>query len=150
MEGKVERKHMNKYTFQQCKIGCKESFQTRITKEMMEDFRKITGDENPLHTDAEFASEKGFSKGCAVYGMLTSSFLSTLAGVYLPGENSLIQQVEVKFTKPVFVGDVLEVIGEVVERNEVFHQLVLKVSIARDKEKVLRGKMKVIVNEETV
>ena len=76
--------------------------------------------------------------------MLTASFLSTLVGVYLPGERSLIHSVETKFTKPVYIGDVLNVCGEVVEINDTVKQIVLKVEIRNQyEEKVLRGKMKV-------
>lgn len=70
--------------------------------------------------------------------------LSTLAGVYLPGENSLIHSVETKFVKPVFVGDTLLVSGEVVEKNEHFPVIKLKVVITNQKkEKVLRGSMQI-------
>ena len=68
--------------------------------------------------------------------MLTASFLSTLAGVYLP--------VETKFTKPVYIGDLLNISGEVTEINDTVNQIVLKVEIRnQNEEKVLRGKMKV-------
>ncbi|MBQ9091319.1 MAG: hypothetical protein IJY52_03500, partial [Anaerotignum sp.] len=47
-------------------------------------FLAITGDINPLHNDQEFAQKQGHPDKVA-FGMLTASFLSTLAGVYLPG-----------------------------------------------------------------
>ena len=76
--------------------------------------------------------------------MLTASYLSTLAGVYLPGEKSLIQSVEINFTKSVFVGDRLTITGEVVEKNELFQMIKMKVTITNSKnEKVVRGKMQV-------
>ena len=49
--------------------------------------------------------------------MLTASFLSTLAGIYLPGEKSLIHSVETKMIKPVFIGDELIVTGKVSEKS---------------------------------
>ena len=95
---------MNHYTFEEIKTGMEEQFSVTITEQMMQQFREMTGDVNPLHCDETFAKEKGFD-GKVAYGMLTASFLSTMAGVYLPGENSLIQSVEVKFVKPVFPGE---------------------------------------------
>ncbi len=78
--------------------------------------------------------------------MLTASFLSTLAGVYLPGERSLIQQVEIKFAKPVYIGDTLTVTGQVAEKNDTVQRIELKVTITnQDAAKVLRGKMGVLV-----
>ena len=93
--------------------------------------------------DEDFARNLGH-KGRVAFGMLTASFLSTLAGVYLPGERSLIHSVETKFTKPVYIGDVLSISGEVTEINDTVNQIVLKVEIKNQNgEKVLRGKMKV-------
>ena len=134
---------MNRYTFDDIEIGMKESFDVTVTEEMMRSFREITGDINPLHNDPEFAGSKGYDDK-VVFGMLTASFLSTLAGVYIPGENSLIRETEVKFKKPVYVGDRLTVTGEVSEIRRDFGVFWLKVSITdQSGEKVLRGKMQI-------
>ncbi len=118
---------MNRYTFEEIKTGMEEQFSVKITEQMMQQFREITGDVNPLHCDEVFAKEKGFDTTVA-YGMLTASFLSTMAGVYLPGENSLIQSVEVKFVKPVFPGEEITFTGKISEVNDTFRFLVLKVT----------------------
>ena len=134
---------MNKYRFDEIQVGLTESFEVTITEEQLAAFGQMTGDYNPLHSREEFAREKGFP-GKVAYGMLTASFLSTLAGVYLPGENSLIHSVEVKFTKPVLVGDVLRITGEVKEKNDHFPVFSMNVTILnQNSEKVLRGTMKV-------
>ena len=134
---------MNRYTFSDLQIGMTESFSVTVTKEHMDAFRTITGDVNPLHADSSYAKERGFD-GQVCFGMLTASFLSTLAGVYLPGEHCLIHSVESKFTGPVLEGDTLQVIGEVSELHESVQQAVLKVRILNARgEKVLKGKMKV-------
>ena len=134
---------MNHYSFEDIKIGLSESYSVKITSDMMDSFREISGDINPLHNDSEFAKEHGFDDR-VVYGMLTSSFLSTLAGVYLPGEKSLIHEVDVKFKKPVFVGDVLTVKGEVSDINPDFKVFTMKVTMTdQNDEKVLRGSMRI-------
>ena len=139
--------NMNHYTFEELTVGLSESFQTIITEKMMEQFRQITGDVNPLHQDIEFARANGFP-GQVAFGMLSASFLSTLAGVYLPGEKSLIHSVEVKFVKPVLVGDELTVQGTGAQRNEDFHFIVVKVMITNQAGvKVLRGRMQIGVME---
>ena len=138
---------MNHYKYEEIEIGHEESFSVTLTEEMMDSFRKITGDVNPLHADDDFAREKGYD-GKAAFGMLTASFLSTLAGVYLPGENSLIQNTEVKFMKPVYPGQTLTISGTVSEKNDAYHAMKLKIAIRNDKnEKVLRGTMQVGVLE---
>ena len=134
---------MNKYQFDEITVGLKEQFEVTITDQMLEMFGKISGDHNPLHQNEDFAIGKGYP-GRVAYGMLTASFLSTLAGVYLPGEDSLIHSVEVKFTKPVFIGDMITVTGEVVAKNDHFPVFDMNVVMKNQKgEKVLRGCMRV-------
>lgn len=139
---------MNTYSFDDIHVGQIESFPAKVTVEMMDAFRMLTGDVNPLHTDDAFAQERGFP-GRVVYGMLTASFLSTLAGVYLPGRRSLIHKVEVEFPTPAVPGDELTVSGEVKEKDERFNLLKLAVTIRNAKgQKVCRGKMTVGVLED--
>ena len=139
---------MNEYKYSDIVTGMEEHFQVTVTEQMMENFLAITGDVNPLHNDKEFAIRKGYENR-VVYGMLTASFLSTLAGVYLPGKNSLIYETQIKFVKPVFPGDELTVSGTVEEKNDLFQVFTMKVVIRNQKgEKVLRGSMKVgILND---
>lgn len=139
---------MNEYSYSDLYVGYETGFEVVISETMLERFKDITGDNNPLHTDRAYAESKGYPQ-CVVYGMLTASFLSTLAGVYLPGEKSLIHSVETKFLKPVFVGDRLYIRGEVLEKHDLFRLLTLRVLIVnQNKEKVLKGRMKVGVLDE--
>ena len=132
---------MNTYRFQDLEVGLSESFECKITEEMMCNFLQITGDNNPLHNEEEFAIAHGFESR-VVYGMLTASLISTLGGVYLPGKYCLIQQVETKFTAPVYIGDVLNVTGSIKELNESVRQAVIKVEIKNQKgKKVVRGNL---------
>lgn len=137
---------MNHYRFEDLAVGKQERFTVTLTGEMFEQFYAITGDENPLHRDRDFAKSRGFSDRVS-YGMLTASFLSTLAGVYLPGEHSLIQSVEVKFVKPCFPGDTLTVTGTVTALFESVRTFQMKVEIFRGEEKVLKGKMQIGLTE---
>ena len=119
---------MNEYRFEDIKLGMQESFSVVITEEMMDGFMKMTGDVNPLHCDAEFAKAKGFP-GRVVYGMLTSAFYSTLAGVYLPGKHCLLQSVETKLLRPVLIGDALKIEGKVSEIHEELKMFRVKATI---------------------
>ena len=140
---------MNEYTISDIEIGLKASFTKQITKEMEDSFRIITGDENPLHKDDDFAREVGAGKfkSHAAFGMLTASLYSTIAGMYLPGKYSLIHSFEeISFLKPVFVGDDLTVTGEVIDKIEDLKLIVLKVTVRNQDNKVVsRAKMKVLV-----
>ena len=135
---------MNEYTIEEIQVGMSASFKKLITKEMEDSFRVITGDENPLHKEDDFALEisGGNFKGHAAFGMLTASFYSTVAGMYL-----LIHSFdEISFMKPVFVGDELTVNAEVIDKDEALKMIRLKIIIKnQDNKKVSRAKMKVLV-----
>lgn len=134
---------MNHYMLEELKTGHTESFCVTVTAQMLEQFSTITGDCNPLHSNEEFAKEKGY-QGKVAYGMLTAAFLSTLAGVYLPGKNSLIHSVETKFLKPVYAGDTLWISGTVADADERFSIINVKVLIENQKqERVAKGNMRI-------
>lgn len=134
---------MKEYRFEDLSLGMDACFVKEIKKEMLEQFKEITEDINPLHCDKEFANSQGYPDRVN-YGMLTASFISTLGGVYLPGKYCLIQSVETMFLRPVYVGDVLKIYGTVVELHESVRQATIKIVITNQNGvKVLRGKMKV-------
>ncbi len=134
---------MNHYTYEEITIGQTERFTVTLTQQMQDGFRTITGDMNPLHADKDFAQKKGHPD-CVVFGMLTASFLSTLAGVYLPGEKSLIHSVDLKMRKPVYVGDDLTVEGVVADKSDAVGTITVKVSITNQNGvKVARGEMQI-------
>lgn len=136
---------MNEYTYEEIEIGQKESFTVTITEEMLDAFKGITNDINPLHNDENHAKSLGHP-GRVVYGMLTASFLSTLAGVYMPGKRSLIHEVKSKFVKPVYIGDTLEIEGVVEDKHDAFKLLDIKYSMRNQNGvKVCRGTMNVSV-----
>lgn len=135
---------MNEYKFEDIKLNMTEEFQIRITEKMQEDFQNISGDINPMHFDEDFAKEKGFDKKL-VFGMLTASFFSTLVGVYLPGKNCLFQECkDIKFHKPVFVGDELFIKGEVIEIDERFRRITIK-AVIRNQENIKVCSAKLVV-----
>jgi acyl dehydratase len=119
---------MNQYRFDEINIGLTASFMTIVSDEKQEMFRIISGDMNPLHEDSAFAKAKGFDDKL-VYGMLVANFYSALAGVYLPGENSLIHSIEVKMLKPTYIGDELLVHGIVTETSDLFQRITVKAEI---------------------
>jgi len=133
---------MNEYKLEDIKIGMTEEFKVKVTEKMQNDFRENSGDINPMHSNEEFAKEKGFDK-ILVFGMLTASFFSTLVGVYLPGKNCLFQECkDIRFHNPVFVGDELEIKGEVIEIDERFRRITVKAIIRnQDGKKVCSAKL---------
>lgn len=133
---------MNSFTLDDISVGLTQSFDTSVATDMLDKFLEISGDINPLHVDRDYALSKGF-KDKVVYGLLTSAFYSTLAGVYLPGKYCILQGLDISFSKPVFVGDTLTVTGTVSYVNEAYKQLEIKASITNQNgAKVSKAKIK--------
>ncbi len=119
---------MNEYRFSNIKVELEESFSVIIDSLKLDKFLDISNDINPLHTDSEYAKEKGFDDR-VVYGLLTSSFYSTLVGVYLPGKYCILQSIDIQFSKPVYIDDNLTITGKVSYINEAYKQIEIKATI---------------------
>ncbi|KKT62540.1 hypothetical protein A2W48_00425 [Candidatus Giovannonibacteria bacterium RIFCSPHIGHO2_12_44_12] len=80
-------------------------------------FGNLSGDKNPLHYEKKYAESKGFDKPL-VHGILLASKFSFLVGMVIPGENSLYISQELRFHKPIFVGEKISFKGTVISKSE--------------------------------
>ena len=134
---------MNTYRFNDIEVGKYVEFEVTISEGMMDNFRKLSGDDNPMHTDRMYARSKGMDDRVC-YGMLTSSFYSRLVGMYIPGKFCILQEISISFHKPVYIGDCLKISGEVKEKKELFKRLIVNAQIInRNGERVSKAKIKV-------
>ena len=124
--------------------GQKSFFQINITSQLLDDFARLSGDINPLHMDAAFASTRGF-RDRVVHGALLCGFISKLVGIYLPGENCLLHSINVKFLMPTYVNDTVEVMGVVEQVSLGASIFVLSITIKNlsSSATVARGKVTV-------
>ena len=84
-----------------------------------------------------------------VYGLLTSSFYSTLVGVHLPGKHCILQGIDIQFSKPVYIGDTLKISGKVSYINEAYKQIEIRAFITnQNNEKVSKATIKTGVLDE--
>lgn len=99
------------------------SIETRgrtITEADLVNFAGVSGDFNPLHTDAEYARNSEFGQRVA-HGTLIFSVATGLAyqlGI-LEGTIMAFRSFEMKLSKPVFIGDTIKVSLSVKERKAV-------------------------------
>ncbi|SHE48781.1 3-hydroxybutyryl-CoA dehydratase [Thermoanaerobacter uzonensis DSM 18761] len=101
-------------TINELKIGDKDYFEKTITETDVYLYAGITGDFNPAHIN-QVASEKTMFKGRIAHGMLTAGLISAILGTKLPGPGTIYLGQELKFTKPVRIGDTIKAEVEVVE-----------------------------------
>jgi 3-oxoacyl-[acyl-carrier protein] reductase len=103
--------------FNQIYIGQVAEIQHIITQEDVNKFVDLTGDDNRLHTDKEYASRTTFKKP-VVHGMLGASFISTIIGTKLPGDGSLWFSQSLEFILPVRIGDIITVTVKVLKKDD--------------------------------
>ncbi|MEJ2588361.1 MAG: MaoC family dehydratase [Deltaproteobacteria bacterium] len=92
------------YYLEDISVGMWAVYEKTITDADVALFAGVSGDTNPLHINEAFASQTRF-KTRIVHGMLTTSLWSTLVGTRLPGPGSAYMSQEMKFIKPVHVGE---------------------------------------------
>ncbi len=109
-------------------VGDEASLSHCITQKDVEAFAKLTGDFNPVHLDAGFAKLTTFGKP-VVHGMLTSSFISTMIGMLLPGPGALWTSQTLEFLAPTYIGDEITVVARVKQKSPATQMIVLEIAI---------------------
>jgi len=83
------------------KIGDYFELKRVFTSSDVEKFAKLSGDNNPIHLDDEYAKESIFKKRI-VHGLFAASIFSRIIGTKFPGEGSIYLEQNLKFTKPIY------------------------------------------------
>ena len=100
---------IRKKTVQGLKIGDIFSISRTFTKEDVLAFARISRDENPVHSNAEFIKLKGFN-GPICHGLLVASMLTEIGGQI----GWLASKMDLKFIRPVYVNETIECSMEIV------------------------------------
>jgi acyl dehydratase len=121
------------------KAGQRASRTLALTAEQVRAFPQMTGDYNPLHFDATFASKTKFGR-LVVQGGLATGLLHALVAMDMPGPGTVFLSQNWKFTAPVYIGDTITAEAEVasVHPNKPVTQLRVKV-VRQGGEAVLEG-----------
>ena len=131
------------YDFNKIKVGETQELNHTITQKDVDTFASLTGDYNPLHIDKEFASKTNFRKP-VVHGMLTTSFISTMIGVLLPGKGSLWTSQNFEFLHPAFIGDSITVKAKIEQKSQATRLIILEIVIINQLgQKLVTGKASV-------
>ena len=140
--------NLSEYSFDEIKTGFKKNFEVTITEHMLSDFAKLSGDNNPLHMNEEYASSTSFKKRVCS-GMFLSSFFSRLVGMYLPGKHALHISQSLNFVNPCFIGEMITVEGKVVDKSPATKIIKLETTITNESGKrIIDGKAQVIVRDD--
>ncbi len=117
-------------TINEIQLGDSAEFSKTISESDIYLFAGITGDLNPAHINEETAAKSRFG-GRIAHGMLVSSFVSTVLGMYLPGPGTIYLSQEVKFTAPVKIGDTITARAEVIELDTAKRKVTLHTTVTK-------------------
>mgnify|MGYP006158438393 CR=1 FL=1 len=130
-------------------VGDTATINHTITNSDIEQFVNLSGDDNRIHVDEEFASKTSFKKPIA-HGMIGASFISTIIGTKIPGDGALWYSQNLEFLLPIRVGDRLKIIATVIKKIDRQNSIELQTDIINQhKQKVTSGiaKVKIIEDE---
>jgi 3-oxoacyl-[acyl-carrier protein] reductase len=116
------------YDVEELRPGLTEEFETAITEEDVLAFARNTGDENPLHIDADYARRSRFERRL-VHGVFQIGLASAMLGMRLPGRRALLTSVNCRFPSPLYFPCCVSVRGEVISWNPDTASGILKVVV---------------------
>ncbi len=97
-------------------IGERASYRRVFTQSDFDRFARLTGDDNPIHCDPEFAKRSHFGATVS-HGMLLYSCISKACSELIPGPGAVPLTQELMFPNPTYVGDEITVALETVAEN---------------------------------
>lgn len=127
------------------KIGQTESVTKTITDADIHAYAQLSGDYNPLHVDDDYARQSRFKSRIA-HGMLIASLISNILGMKLPGTGGIYVSQQMRFLKPVRIGDTITCVGEVLEWNATTRMLTIQTDCFNQRgEKIIEGRGQMLV-----
>ena len=95
---------MNGYDIEDLQLGMSATFSKTITEADIVLFAGVSGDNNAIHTNEEFARTTQFG-GRIAHGFLTASVISAVVANRLPGPGTIYLGQQMRFKAPVKPGD---------------------------------------------
>ena len=129
------------------KIGEHAQRSLAVTEDLVAAFAEVSGDQNPVHMDEEYAAKTRFGRRIA-HGMITGALISATLANDLPGPGTVYLTQQLKFHAPVFLGDVITATVEIVEWEPVKRLAALSTTCSnQDGTVVVSGEATVLVDD---
>lgn len=110
----------------------------------VEQFASLSHDRASLHFDDAYAVARGYP-GRIVHGLMIGARFSRLMGMYLPGENSVIQSLNLQYRRPLPVGAQAMLSVEVERVVEAVGAVILKLSAVADGVIIVEGRAQCVL-----
>lgn len=84
------------------------TFSKTVTEADIVLFAGLTGDFNPIHINSEVGKRSKYG-GRIAHGLLIAGYISTVLGTKLPGPGTIYLSQDLRFLRPVYIGDTITV-----------------------------------------
>ena len=131
------------HTYDTLEVG--QSFTTErfLSTDDVRTFADISGDDNPIHVDEEYAATTRFGKPI-VHGVLLMGIVSKVLGRDFPGHGSVAVAISCKFLRPVPVNSTITVEVKIAEKVEKRRHIRAKVYVYLDGKMAVGGEATLI------
>jgi acyl dehydratase len=115
-----------------------------FSQDQVNRFIELTGDNNPIHHDVDYAAGTVFKKPI-IHGFLSSSIFSKVLGIKMPGYGTIYLKQEMNFRKPMYVDTTYTCVIEILEIEK--NRARLSTQIFNDKHELTIDGYAVVLNE---
>jgi len=95
---------MNGLRLEDLSLGQTTEISHTVTDSDIRAFAAVSGDNNPVHLDEDYAAATPFKTRIA-HGMLSAGYISAVLGTRLPGPGAIYISQTMTFKRPVRIGD---------------------------------------------
>ncbi len=135
---------LENFPYDEIDVGDSAYIQRTLTMADIQAFAAVSGDTNPAHMDPEYANDTLFH-GVIGHGMWGGSLISTVLGTVFPGPGTIYLEQNLRFSRPVRVGDTLTVTVTCSAKHDDKKAIDLECTLVNQKdERVLSGSARVL------
>lgn len=125
-------------------LGMSADISRTFTSDDVIKFAELSGDNNPVHLDDEYAKNTMFGARI-VHGALASSLFSTLFANTLPGPGCIYLKSENKYLKPIYLDEEVTFTVKIVEINEERKRIIFDTVALFRNEKAVVGSAEIFI-----
>lgn len=116
------------HTYDSIQVGDSYTFERHISADDVQRFAEVSGDDNPIHVDPEYAATTQFGKPI-VHGVFLLAVVSKVLGRDYPGHGAVAVSISSKFLRPVPVGSDITVEVKIAEKIEARKQVRARITV---------------------
>jgi acyl dehydratase len=118
------------------KVGERAKISAKFSEQDVLNFSLVSGDENPIHFDEEYAAKSRFGQRI-VQGPMVISLVGGVLGSKLPGPGTIYLSQETSFKRPAFIDQPLTAQVEILHIREDKPIITLRTWVENEKEELV-------------